>query len=67
VEPPNLDPLNPTDEEIALSAYRIWLHEGCPHGFDKEHWLEARAQLISERANEKSAAEHPQPLDRSGG
>jgi len=67
VEPSNQDPLNPTDEEIALSAYRIWLHKGCPQGCDKEHWLEAREQLIAERANEKSAAEHPQPPDRSGG
>lgn len=44
---PDHDSLNPTDEEIALSAYRIWLQEGCPHGRDKDHWLQAREHLLS--------------------
>ena len=47
---------DPTDEEIALTAYRIWLQEGCPHGRDREHWLKAREQLIA--AREKSAADN---------
>jgi len=51
-----LDPDSPlpTDEEIALGAYRIWLQEGCPHGRDEEHWLRAREQLIAARARERS-------------
>jgi hypothetical protein len=49
---------DPTDEEIALTAYRIWLQEGCPHGRDREHWLKAREQLIAARAREKSAADN---------
>jgi len=44
----------PTDEEIALCAYRIWLREGCPQGRDKEQWLEARANLLAARANKNS-------------
>ena len=53
---------NPTDEEIALYAYRIWLQEGCPHGRDREHWLKAREQLISEMAKERSAAGNTSPV-----
>jgi hypothetical protein len=52
---------DPTDEEIALTAYRIWLQEGCPHGRDREHWLKAREQLIAARAREKSGADNSSP------
>jgi hypothetical protein len=52
---PDQDSPEPTDEEIALGAYRIWLQEGCPHGRDGEHWLKARRQLISIRAKENAA------------
>jgi len=45
----------PTDEEIALCAYRIWLQEGCPHGRDREHWQKARDQLLSHGARGKSS------------
>ena len=47
----------PTDEEIALAAYRIWLQEGCPHGRDWAHWLKAKEQLIAARAREKAVAD----------
>jgi hypothetical protein len=52
------DSTSPTDEEIALAAYRIWLQEGSPHGRDREHWLKAREQLIQAKAREKSLEEH---------
>ena len=52
-------PSDPTDEEIALCAYRIWLHEGCPVGHDKEHWLKAREQLVAAKAREKSMSTNP--------
>jgi hypothetical protein len=55
---PDTDSASPTDEEIALGAYRIWLQEGSPHGRDKEHWLKAREQLIRDKAQEKSAEGH---------
>jgi len=45
----------PTDEEIALGAYRIWLQEGCPHGRDWEHWLKARKELVANKAKEKTS------------
>ncbi|MFZ4774077.1 MAG: DUF2934 domain-containing protein [Terrimicrobiaceae bacterium] len=63
---PDQETLTPTDEEIALCAYRIWLHEGCPQGCDKEHWLKAREQLISARMKEKSAADNPSRIDQAG-
>ena len=52
---PDQDSPDPTDEEVALCAYRIWLQEGCPQGHDREHWLKAREQLLSDRAKEKVA------------
>ena len=57
MELPDQNSPDPTDEEIALGAYRIWLQEGCPHGRDREQWLKAREQLIAVKAREKSAAE----------
>jgi hypothetical protein len=47
----------PTDEEIALTAYRLWLQEGSPHGRDRENWLAARKQLIAEKEKEAKEAE----------
>ena len=55
MELPDQNSPDPTDEEIALSAYRLWLQEGCPQGHDREHWLKARKQLLSSRAKEKFA------------
>ena len=59
VEPPDQNSPEPTDEEIALCAYRIWLQEECPQGRDREHWLKAREQLLSCGAKERSAAANP--------
>jgi len=59
MELPHQDTRNPTDEEIALCAYRIWLQEGCPQGRDRAHWLKAREQLLSGRAKEKTAEDNP--------
>ena len=58
MELPDQDSPDPTDEEIALCAYRIWLQEGCPQGRDRAHWLKAREQLLG-RVKEKSAAGNP--------
>ncbi|MEI6072531.1 MAG: DUF2934 domain-containing protein [Verrucomicrobiae bacterium] len=66
VKTPDQSPLDPTDEEIALCAYRIWLHEGCPQGRDRAHWLKAREQLLAGRGKEKSAADIPIRNSRRG-
>lgn len=36
---------NPTEGEIAMVAYQLWLDSGCPVGSDKEHWFRAEAML----------------------
>ena len=59
MELPAQDSPDPTDEEIALCAYRIWLQEGCPQGRDRAHWLKAREQLLSGRAKEKPVKDNP--------
>jgi hypothetical protein len=40
------------DEEIRQVAYKLWQEEGCPDGYDVQHWL--RAKMIWEEIN------HPQ-------
>ena len=32
-------------ERIAQRAYDIWVKQGCCHGHDQGHWLEAERQL----------------------
>ena len=36
----------PSEEQLALCAYFIWLSEGCPDGRDREHWTQAEEQLL---------------------
>jgi hypothetical protein len=38
-------PMN-RDEEIRQIAYRLWEEDGCPDGYEVQHWL--RAQMIWE-------------------
>ena len=33
------------NERIQERAYAIWLAEGCPHGRDVDHWLQAEQEL----------------------
>lgn len=35
-------------EKVAMRAYQKWLQSGCQHGCDKQHWLEAEAELRTE-------------------
>jgi hypothetical protein len=35
-------------EKIAMRAYEKWLKSGCPHGCDRQHWLEAEQELRAE-------------------
>jgi hypothetical protein len=37
-----------THEEISRKAREIWEREGRPEGRDKEHWLQAEAELRQE-------------------
>ena len=35
----------PTESEIAIVAYQLWLERGCPVGSDQEDWFRAEAML----------------------
>jgi hypothetical protein len=37
-------------EKIAMRAYEKWMKGGCQHGSDRQHWLEAEAELRAEHA-----------------
>jgi hypothetical protein len=39
-----------THEQIARRAHEIWVKQGCRHGQDQQHWLEAERQLRAELA-----------------
>ena len=36
---------SPTESEIAIVAYQLWLDNGCPVGSDQEDWSRAEAML----------------------
>lgn len=37
-----------SDEAVKERAYHIWVREGCPHGRDFEHWVQAQVELEAE-------------------
>ena len=37
--------VRPTESEIAIVAYQLWLDNGCPVGSDQEHWFRAEEML----------------------
>lgn len=34
-------------QRIRERAYAIWLEEGCPHGRDSDHWLQAEQDITA--------------------
>ena len=36
------------DEEIRQAAYKLWQEEGCPDGYDVQHWLKAETIWLEE-------------------
>ena len=45
-----------TDREIAQGdipalAYQLFCEQGCEHGHDVEHWLEAERRVLSRHQN----------------
>jgi hypothetical protein len=45
-----------THEEISKRAREIWEREGRPEGRDKEHWLQAEAELRQESLQTQSGS-----------
>jgi len=39
----------PSPDEVARKAYFSYANQGSPPGRDVQHWLEAEAQLLTER------------------
>ena len=39
--------VSPTESEIAIVAYLLWLDDGCPVGSDQEYWFRAEATLTN--------------------
>jgi len=39
----------PSERDVAIRAYYIFLNQGSLPGFDIQHWQEAEAQLVAER------------------
>jgi len=40
-----------TQPQIAQRAYELWEKAGRPHGQDKQHWLQAEAEVQAAIAN----------------
>lgn len=47
--PPQPAP-GPTDDEIRLRAYQIYVERGCVPGHDVDDWVQAERELIARRA-----------------
>jgi Protein of unknown function (DUF2934) len=57
-------------EEISKRAREIWEREGRPEGRDKEHWLQAEAELRLESEKgqtQPSLANHENSVMKAGG
>jgi len=50
--PPPLSSASVPREKIAMRAYEKWLKNGCPHGCDRQHWMEAEDELKAELARQ---------------
>jgi hypothetical protein len=49
--------LGPTESEIAVAAYQLWLDNGCPVGSDQEDWFRADPALKEARRDTRTEAE----------
>jgi len=49
----------PSADEVARKAYFCYVNEGSPEGCAVQHWLQAEADLIAERALTRMHGFHP--------
>ena len=56
-----------SEKAITERAYHIWQREGCPHGRDFEHWVQAQVELEAEqrRGNGKGVVKAAAPRGRA--
>jgi len=51
---------NEREQEIRELAYGIWQEQGCPDGYDVQHWLSAEAiWLVKHRPKRKPKKSNP--------
>jgi len=56
--------VSPTESEIAAVAYRLWVHNGCPVGSDREDWYRAEAMLKDALAAKCEGLSRRPPISR---
>jgi hypothetical protein len=56
-----------SDDAIRERAYQIWVREGCPHGRDFEHWLQAEVELTAETSPGNGGSRAAAPRARRDG
>jgi Protein of unknown function (DUF2934) len=57
----------PSAEEVARKAYFTYVNQGSPEGCAVQHWLEAEADLIAERALTRMHGFHSDAKNNSHG
>ena len=45
--PPTIGSIEPLEDEIRDYAYHLWEQDGCVPGHALDHWLEAKACIMS--------------------
>lgn len=55
--------LAPTQEEVAVRAYQLFLDRGGAPGHELDDWLEAERQLLQERAAPPTANHHDSAIE----
>lgn len=58
---PATDP-KPTKDEIAATAYQLYVDSGYQNGHDQEHWLQAETILSQKARSASKAPNQSQPI-----
>lgn len=55
-------------EKIAQRAYEKWCQRGCPHGSDKQDWMDAETELRAEvtRGSSSASSSSARPTTMAG-
>jgi hypothetical protein len=47
-------------QKISERAYFLWQREGCPHGKDMDHWLQAEQDMEQQQGGSEAKPKAPQ-------
>ncbi len=56
-----------SEQAIRERAYHIWQREGCPHGRDFEHWVQAQVELAALVKGNGGAKTAARPAPKAAG